>query len=85
MVRERITLNGIKRRGLVKWKGRERWSRQRVRIWSAEHGVWWRPNCEGYTIHEDAAGVYDFADAYDATKHCGPEKLISYYITGAPR
>lgn len=75
----RVTLNGIKRRGLYEWKGREWWVTRRVRIWSREHLAWWRPEGKGYTGDADQAGLYDFADAYDTTKHCGPEKQIVYY------
>ena len=76
--RERVTLTGIQRRGLANWKGREKWLRRSVRIWSAEHRAWWRPERAGYTTLLETAGVYSFADAYDATKHCGPEKRIVY-------
>lgn len=76
---ERVTLNGIHRRGLANWKGRERWLSKRVSIWSREHHAWWRPNGCGYTTKAEEAGTWSFADAYDTTKHCGPEKKIVYY------
>lgn len=76
---KRVTLVGIKRRGLTEWKGREWWSGRKVSIWSAEHAAWWRPEAKGYTDFHDQAWVVDFATAYDHTKHCGPEKRISYY------
>lgn len=79
----RVTLNGINRKGLVEWRGRERFLGKTVRIWSAEHRAWWRPNGNGYTSQPDQAGLYDFADAYDATKHCGPEKQIAYEVVSA--
>ena len=75
----RVTLNGIKRRGLAEWKGRERWLRHNVRIWSQEHRAWWRPKYQGYTGDTSQAGIYTFQEAYDGTKHCGPEKRIVYY------
>lgn len=77
----RVTLAGIKRRGLENWKARDWWSRQNVFIWSREHGAWWRPNAEGYTSKLEEAWVVDFPTAYDYTKHCGPEKRIDYYVT----
>lgn len=33
---KRVTLNAIKRIGLVDWKGREWWSRRTVTIWIAK-------------------------------------------------
>lgn len=77
---ERVTLNGIKQRGLVNWKAREKWLHRRVRVWSEEHRAWWRPTGNGYTTAEAGAGVYDFADAYERTKHCGPEKRIEFFF-----
>jgi hypothetical protein len=76
---KRVTLVGIQRRGLVNWKAREKWIGRQVSIWSREHQAWWRPNAQGYTDDAAQAGVWDFADAYDITKHCGPEKRIVYY------
>lgn len=75
---KRVTLNGINRVGLSKWRAREWWLRHKVYIWSAEHGAWWRPDASGYTVAIEGAGVYDFADAHERTKHCGPEKRIEY-------
>lgn len=79
-----VTLSGLKRRGLVEWKGREWWARQYVMIWSREHLAWWRPEAKGYTDHEEAAWIVDFPTAYDHTKHCGPEKQIVFYSTIPP-
>lgn len=53
---------------------------KRVFIWSAEHVAWWRPERAGYTRHIEAAGVYSFEDAWNATRHCGPEKRIAFYV-----
>lgn len=80
---QRVTLKGIKRRGLAAWKARDWWNTRRVRIWSDEHRAWWRPNGNGYTTAEAGAGVYDFPDAYDRTKHCGPEKRICFFAVRA--
>lgn len=80
---KRVTLNGINRVGLANWKGREWWRTRRVRIWSAEHGAFWSPGGNGYTVFGAQAGDWDFADAYARTKHCGPEKKIAYYAIAA--
>lgn len=77
----RVTLNGIKRRGLSEWSSRAWWNARKVRIWNGEHHLWWRSEGCGYTKDESEAGLYDFADAYERTKHCGPEKHISYYAS----
>ena len=55
---KRVTLNGIKRMGLENWKGREQWAGRRVRIWSNEHGAWWRMMAQGYSRSEDQAGIW---------------------------
>lgn len=51
-----------------------------VRIWSGEHRAWWRPSGAGYTTELAAAGVYGLRQAYEATRHCGPEKRIRYHV-----
>ena len=33
------------------------------RIWSVEHGLWWRANENGYTTLRSQAGLYDRATA----------------------
>jgi hypothetical protein len=76
----RVTLNGIKRVGLSNWKARKWWIGKRVRIWSAEHCAWLRSKADGYTTKDDEAGLWDFPDAYDKTKHCDPKKRIMYYV-----
>jgi len=53
---------------------------RRVRIWSGEWSAWWRPEGCGYTNKADEAGVYDFANAYERTRHCGREKLIGFQV-----
>lgn len=49
---------------------------QSVRIWSGEHGAYWRPNGNGYTAHREAAGREPFQDALVKTRHCDPSKRI---------
>lgn len=49
-----------------------------VLIWSGEHGAYWRPNSCGYTTLPAEAGRWTLAEAYFQTKHCGPEKSISF-------
>jgi hypothetical protein len=75
----RITLYGIKRRGLANLKSREWWLGRRVSIWSREHAAWWGANGCDYTRDLDKAGILDFADAYDRTKYSVQEKKILYY------
>ena len=59
---------------------RAKFAGRRVRIWSSEHKAYWRPKCQGYTIHPEVAGVYQFEEAWLATKHCGPEKKIKFEV-----
>jgi hypothetical protein len=75
----RVTLNGINRVGLSNWKAREWWLGKRAMIWSQEHCAWWRKSAEGYTDQIDKAGIWDFGEAWDRAKHCGPEKRIVFY------
>lgn len=77
------TLRHIKRVGLTNWKRREWWFGRKVFIWSREHCAFWRENASGYTICATSAGVYDFADAYSHTEHCGPEKKIEFIAARA--
>lgn len=49
-----------------------------VRIWSGEHHAYWRKGGCGYVACPCSAGLFGFADAYRRTKHCGPEKCISF-------
>lgn len=78
-----VTLRGINRVGLSDWKRREWWLGKKVFIWSREHSAFWRENARGYTTYTNDAGVYDFADAYEHTKHCGPEKKIEFIAVRA--
>lgn len=36
---------------------------KRYRIWSIEHGAWWRPNWKGYTEKLEDAGEYPYEEA----------------------
>jgi hypothetical protein len=74
-----VTLNHINRVGMDNWKARKWWGRQRVQIWSKEHLAWWRPDACGYTTQPNEAWVLPFSEAYERTKHCGPEKAIVFY------
>lgn len=49
-----------------------------VRIWSGEHGAYWRAESSGYTSDSLSAGVYEFDEAWRRTRHCGPEKRIAF-------
>ena len=43
----------------------------------SDHGIW-RPNAKGYTDNYDEAWVLTLAEAYEQTKTCGPEKMVTY-------
>jgi len=47
-----------------------------VRIYSGEHGAYWRPNGHGYTNDRRDAWVLPKLQARKITYHCGPEKMI---------
>jgi len=73
-----ILLSSCKRRGGE--RSRAKLVGRKVLIWSGEHYAWWRPGRAGYTTEKSAAGVYDFEDAWQSTKHCGPEKRIDFMV-----
>jgi hypothetical protein len=54
-----------------------------VRIYSDQWGAYWRSGRAGYTYQRDEAGTYTFAEAFDATCHCGHEKHIYYQFIRA--
>jgi hypothetical protein len=70
-----LTLTGALRHETA----RARWAGKIVLIYSREHGAFWRHNRSGYTIYTDAAGRYDFAEAFDSTKHCDRSKGLAFY------
>lgn len=72
MLTERIKLEAVTAETL------QRRNKTNVRIWSAEHGAYWRPGGSGYTGCACRAGLFEFADAYRKTQHCGPEKRIEF-------
>lgn len=51
-----------------------------VRIWSREHGSWWRTFGHGYTSLEARAWVLPLGEAWRHTSHCGPEKGIEFEV-----
>ena len=44
----------------------ERFAGRKVRIWSQEHGAFWRQDRRGYAVEPEAAGVFAFEEAYRA-------------------
>jgi hypothetical protein len=66
---------------LTRWPGLHRaWTGKKVRIWSNEHGAYWRRDGAGYSSDGLEAGVFDFSDAFKRTRHCGPEKGITFRL-----
>lgn len=79
-----ISLVHIQRVGFSTWNNREWWLRHKVRIWSNEHGAFWRQDAAGYTDDAAQAWEIDFATAYERAKHCGPEKKINFLALKYP-
>lgn len=50
-----------------------------VHIFSGEHKTFWREDGSGYTYDLDQAGIYTLKEAFERTRHCGPEKQI-YFV-----
>ena len=48
----------------------------KVRIWSGEHGMWWRPFGQGYTPVEADAGLFTAEYGASIARSVGPEKQI---------
>lgn len=76
----RRTLNHILRTGGRKSPIFQRLCMRTVRIWSGEHGAYWRSDSRGYTLDRFDAGYYVFHDAFNRTRHCGPEKRIAFEL-----
>lgn len=57
----------------------------KVRIWSGQWSMYWRPDRCGYTNKIEEAGLYKIQDAWNAVSHVGIEKKITFIIepTGA--
>ena len=49
-----------------------------VRIYSAEHGTYWRGTGQGYTTEPNESNVWEIEEAYNRTKHCCPQKQIQF-------
>ena len=49
-----------------------------VLIWSGEYRMFWGKNGSGYVQLPENAWQYSLADAFERTKHCGPEKQIVF-------
>ena len=48
----------------------------KVRIWSGEHGAWWRPFGQGYAEKVVNAGLFTPEYAASIARSAGPEKKI---------
>ena len=79
----KLTLNGINRIGRQRCKKFKAFVGRKVLIFSREHMAYWRAGASGYAPDPVEAGVYDFADAYAHTMHCGPEKRIEFEAVGS--
>jgi hypothetical protein len=56
---------------------------RRVRIWSYEHGLYWRPKAQGYTAVPGEAGEWDFDTAYHDVSCCSSdEQQIAFEVVG---
>ncbi len=49
-----------------------------VRIYSAEHGAYWRGTGQGYTTEPNESNIWDIEEAFNRTKHCCPQKQIQF-------
>jgi len=69
-----VSLEKLKRYPSMKQK----WLGLKVRIWSGEWRMWWRPEGNGYTEIEADAWITRFENAWDNASHAGPEKQIEF-------
>jgi hypothetical protein len=49
-----------------------------VRIYSAEWDAYWRGSGQGYCEDPSLSNVWKIEEAFERTKHCGPEKRIQF-------
>lgn len=52
------------------------WKQKNVKIFSSEHGYYWRGTGQGYTGFASESDTITCENAYRKTGHCGPEKGI---------
>jgi hypothetical protein len=52
----------------------------KVRIYCGQHMAYWRTKAHGYTDDPEQAVIFPGHEAYANSKHCGPEKQVSYEI-----
>lgn len=57
----------------------KKWAGVPVKIYSNEHGYYWRGSGQGYTSWPAESDTRTLAEAFDTTKHCGPEKRIQFH------
>ncbi len=49
-----------------------------VRIYSAQWSAFWRGTGQGYTSDSAESAVWAIEEAFECTRHCGPEKKIQF-------
>ncbi len=79
-IREKYSLKRPAHRPIDSWRGispcGETPITDPVRIYSGEHGAYWRKDGHGYSSDIRDAWVLSRKEAERRTSHCGPEKLI---------
>jgi hypothetical protein len=63
---------------LKRWPGLARELTLPVYIYSGEHRGYWREKGNGYVPTIKGAGMWEIDEALKLTRHCGPEKLITF-------